>query len=83
VLQPSSANGTLELPDEFFEISSDEIKRMQTERYVIFRQIPAILERTVALTAHNIMYFVSYSDVRTVAMTAYNIMYFGSYSNVP
>ncbi len=55
MLQPSSANETLELPDEFFEISSDEIKRMQTERYVIFRQIPAIFERTVAMTAYNIM----------------------------
>lgn len=32
VLQPSSGNETLELPDEFFELRSDEVKRMQTER---------------------------------------------------
>ena len=32
VLQPSAANEILELPDEFFELSSEEIKRMQTER---------------------------------------------------
>lgn len=32
VLQPSLNSETLELPDDFFELSSDEVKRMQIER---------------------------------------------------